>query len=310
MIISPDGTLPKGYSRKEDGSIVTPDGTVLNPDGALPEGYVRREDGAIVTPDGTVLLPATPPQEIPAAEREQPTPAPDQTRPETPQAIPTVPAAPEQAIQTPSPTPEPTPAPLQEKPSAQSETPRSRQLWELMPLSEIPERPSPEKPLAQAEKAEKKPEKKPEKKQEKKAEKPSKPKIGEELHIPPDAAKTGNLDFLEGCWQGTRPEYFSKRIIRECFCFGKNGGSGKRRILDGETRRCTGATAARLDGGGVLYVTSEGAACNDGARWGASQMTCRGQGKKTPCSWVFTDASGGRQAYEIPFVRVQSCGRK
>ncbi len=39
-------------------------------------------------------------------------------------------------------------------------------------------------------------------------------------------------------------------------------------------------------------------------------MTCRGKGQKTPCSWVFKDANGGRQAYEIPFVRVQACGRR
>ena len=60
----------------------------------------------------------------------------------------------------------------------------------------------------------------------------SRPKIGEPLRIPPEAVKTGNLDFLEGCWQGTRPEYYSKRTVEECFCFGPGGQTGKRRIID------------------------------------------------------------------------------
>ncbi|MBQ9406222.1 MAG: hypothetical protein IJU37_05710 [Desulfovibrio sp.] len=138
-----------------------------------------------------------------------------------------------------------------------------------------------------------------------------KPRIGEELHIPPDAAKSGNLDFLEGCWQGTRPEYFSKRTIRECFCFGANGKNGKRRVFDPSGgRMCIGATSARLGNNGVLSVTSSGAACTDGERWGQAEMICRGKGQRTPCSWVFKDANGGRQSYEIPFVRVESCRRK
>lgn len=134
-------------------------------------------------------------------------------------------------------------------------------------------------------------------------------KPGEALRIPPEAAKTGNLSFLEGCWQGTRPEYYSKRIIKECFCFGENGGSGKRRIFDGPKRMCIGASSAHLSANGVLSVTSNGAACNDGERWGSAEMVCRNSGPRTPCSWVFTDANNGRQSYEIPFVRVESCGR-
>lgn len=133
---------------------------------------------------------------------------------------------------------------------------------------------------------------------------------GEALRIPEGAAASGSLDFLEGCWQGTRPEYYSKRTIRECFCFGPGGGSGKRRILDGAYggRMCIGAAAAHFKGSS-LSVTSSRAACTDGERWGQAQMICRGQGEKTPCSWIFQDANGGRQSYEIPLVRVESCGR-
>lgn len=134
--------------------------------------------------------------------------------------------------------------------------------------------------------------------------------IGEELRIPPEAAATGNLDFLEGCWQGTRPEYYSKRIIKECFCFGAGGGAGKRRVIDSiGGRMCIGSSKARLSKDGVLSVTSSGAACTDGERWGQAEMVCRGTGQHAPCSWVFRDANGGRQSYQIPFVRVESCGR-
>lgn len=134
--------------------------------------------------------------------------------------------------------------------------------------------------------------------------------VGQELKIPPEAAKNGNLDFLEGCWQGTRPEYYSKRTIKECFCFGANGSNGKRRVIDPlGKRKCIGATRAHLSSNGVLSVTSDGAYCSDGERWGQAEMVCKNSGPKTPCSWVFRDANNGSQSYQIPFIRVESCGR-
>lgn len=135
-------------------------------------------------------------------------------------------------------------------------------------------------------------------------------KPGQELRIPEGAASRGDLSFLEGCWQGTRPEYYSKRTIKECFCFGANGKSGKRRVFDPVGRRqCIGSSRATLSAGGILSVTSSGAACNDGERWGQAEMICKNSGPRTPCSWVFKDANNGSQAYQIPFVRVEACGR-
>lgn len=174
-----------------------------------------------------------------------------------------------------------------------------------------------EKPKAEPEKSHKmaEPEKThkkaaPEKKAQPKKAARHKTPIGQELKIPHEAAKSGNLDFLEGCWQGTRPEYYSKRTIRECFCFGPNGSNGKRRVIDPQGgRRCIGATRAHLSSGGVLSVTSDGAVCSDGERWGSAEMVCRNSGPRTPCSWVFRDANNGRQSYQIPFIRVESCGR-
>lgn len=137
-----------------------------------------------------------------------------------------------------------------------------------------------------------------------------KPKAGQALRIPPEAVKTGDLSFLEGCWQGTRPEYFSKRTIKECFCFNSGGKTGKRWVNDfSYGRNCIGAARATMSGNGVLSVRSDGAACSDGERWGRADMVCRNSGQNTPCSWVFGDAGNGTQSYQIPFVRVESCRR-
>ncbi|MDE5831531.1 MAG: hypothetical protein K2H64_00835 [Desulfovibrio sp.] len=138
----------------------------------------------------------------------------------------------------------------------------------------------------------------------------AKPKAGQPIRIPESAIKSGNLSFLEGCWEGTRPEYISKRTVKECFCFGKDGKTGKRRIYDRTYgRTCVGPSRANLSKNGVLSVTSGGMPCSDGEKWGGAEMQCRNSGPKTPCSWIFTDAGNGRQAYEIPFLRVNSCGR-
>jgi hypothetical protein len=131
----------------------------------------------------------------------------------------------------------------------------------------------------------------------------AKPKSGAPLRIPPGAAKTGNLAFLEGCWRGTRPEYYTKRIITERFCFDKNG-VGKRTIEDPQyAGRCTGAAKGGFDAQGKLVVTSEQGYCTGGMRWGQAHMVCQEEGNSSPCFWRFPDAGGGTQSYKIPLVR-------
>lgn len=131
---------------------------------------------------------------------------------------------------------------------------------------------------------------------------PQKAKKGAPLQIPEESRKTGSLDFLEGCWVGTRPEYVTKRTVVERFCFGKNG-VGKRYITDRVAGTCVGATRAVLNKGGVLQMRSQAMSCSSGANWAGSDMVCKGQGARTPCSWVFHGAGGGRQAYHINFVK-------
>ncbi|MDR3358918.1 MAG: hypothetical protein LBN96_08760 [Desulfovibrio sp.] len=129
------------------------------------------------------------------------------------------------------------------------------------------------------------------------------PRKGEALKIPEDAAQSGKLDFLEGCWVGTRPEYGTKRIVKERFCFDKNG-VGKRYIYDpAHAGECVGGTKAIINSGGILRMNSSRMFCTSGDTWGASEMTCRGEGRQTPCAWVFGDIKNARQSYKIHFVR-------
>lgn len=342
----PRGAAPAAQGLRE---LLVPGALVRLPDGrrtriieVLPEG-IRTELGVTLTPDGvvegaaetapvTVLEPAAPPA-APAPETTQATtpqtPGPQKdipqtVRPETAQAPATpAPQSPERA-EVPVPAVPQGAGTQQAAPTVPGETPRQLTIVELLPMTPAPEQRKAEKAPAREEpKPEPAPEKKkaaPAKESKAKAPKPKepakpkagtkKPAIGEELRIPPEAVNTGNLDFLEGCWQGTRPEYYSKRIIKECFCFGANGGAGKRRVIDSlGGRMCIGSSKAKLSKDGVLSVTSSGAACTDGERWGQAEMVCRGTGQRAPCTWVFKDAQGGRQSYEIPFVRVESCGR-
>lgn len=325
--------------------LLTPGTLVRLPDGRqtriteiLPEG-IRTELGVMLTPEGAVLGSAetgtvtllepglaVAPETLP----ENTAIAPETAKPETGQtALPAEPLA-----TRPGNSPENSPLVLQETPAVQTpkqsqpvvpsrpETPaRQLTIAELLPLTPTPDQAKAEKSPAREDVRKAEPVK-PDKAKEEKTkvqkpaapakpdETPKKPRVGEELRIPPEAVRTGNLDFLEGCWQGTRPEYYSKRMVKECFCFGPNGSAGKRRVIDPKGgRTCIGSTKANLSQTGVLSVTSSGAACTDGERWGQAEMVCKGSGQRTPCSWIFKDAGGGSQAYEIPFVRVESCGR-
>lgn len=314
VILLPDGsqsvilqTLPSGDFVTDLGMTISPKGLILDGEYkgqavALDPGALSAQASGAAPPEKTLVAPALPASPL--------------TKPEN--LLKKVPRKPDGAKP-------PAPGRAEEKKQpeqAEAEKNKGFTLAELLPLTEIdgkqktvppktaPKK-EPEKKPAEPDKARSKavPEKPRETPKAAESPKAKKAKAGEALRIPPEAQKNGDLSFLEGCWQGTRPEYYSKRTIKECFCFGANGKTGKRRIFDGKNRQCIGGTNARLSSSGVLSVTSSGAACNDGERWGSAEMVCRNSGPRTPCSWVFRDANNGRQSYEIPFVRVDSCGR-
>lgn len=325
--------------------VVLPDGrrTIIRE--YLPNGQLRTDLGVVISPEGTIVEGADKGKKAEIMEQAQIQPGEHAKVPEfpgqaviTPEQKPVEPAvtAPGQKPDEQSREPEIVVAvpgrepvtPAQQKPEesagkqVQPAPAGPLTIVELLPTTKVPEekarqaKPEPEKKEpVKKEPEKKKAEKRKQAAENKNPEKPKeapykKPAVGQELRIPPDAAKTGNLDFLEGCWQGTRPEYYSKRTIRECFCFGKNGKNGKRRIFDSQFHRmCIGGANANLSKSGLLSVTSSGGACNDGERWGSARMQCQNSGPRTPCSWIFPDAQGGHQSYTIPFVRVESCGR-
>lgn len=293
-VILPDGRRTR-ILEKTPGGFRTDTGIIIDPQGVIIDGENKGLAVRPEKPDDAVVIK---PEEMASPEMKKP------ELKETP-------------VKPVEPNREPVKVPAIVQPESKPQD-EELTLAQLLPVTEVPEHGRVEKPVPEQKMPEKKtPEKKepakkvPEQKQtkpEKNA--PQKQKPGEALRIPPDAAKSGNLSFLEGCWQGTRPEYYSKRTIRECFCFGANGKNGKRRVIDPTyNRRCIGATRATLSKNGVLSVVSSGAACSDGQRWGQAEMVCRNSGPNTPCSWVFRDAQNGRQSYQIPFIRVESCGR-
>lgn len=340
--IRPGGAIAPGYV---PGSLVRlPDGRQTIIIDTLPDGQLRTDLGIILSPEGVILEGEGKGESV--AIVKQPEQAevrtPENSEPQKPDAVAPVQVLPKPtgpALVAPGGQPPITPATLANPQTVVPEQQGQLTIVELLPMTTVPGEQKTE-PKAQEQPQQKtQPEKKtqiktePEKKQPTKSkpelpdkkqpakpqaekkrteqpEKYKKPGVGQELRIPPDAGKTGNLDFLEGCWQGTRPEYYSKRTIKECFCFGANGKNGKRRVFDPQgNRMCIGAAKASLSQSGHLSVTSSGAACNDGERWGSAQMSCQNTGMKTPCSWVFPDTHGGHQSYTIPFVRVESCGR-
>lgn len=321
VILLPDGAQSVILESLPNGDLITDLGITLSPQGLIRDGEFK---GQAVTLDPSLTTPKiTEKAAIPEVEKgktEPPAATAQMEKPESAKA-----AVPLVQPKVPAVAPE-------KNPKSPEREEQSLTLAQMLPLTSIDgkkaqpakiEEKTPQKKVQQPEEQKKQPDKPkasepkklPQNTPEKNAKKPEPkahaqtPKAGEPLRIPADAPKTGDLSFLEGCWQGTRPEYFSKRTIKECFCFNANGKSGKRRIFDGANRTCIGATKANLSSTGVLSVTSSGAACNDGERWGSAEMVCRNSGPRTPCSWVFTDANNGRQSYEIPFVRVESCGR-
>ena len=87
------------------------------------------------------------------------------------------------------------------------------------------------------------------------------PKSGEPLRIPPDAAKTGDLSFLEGCWRGTSHtlDDKSRRPTVTRFCFEKDGtGKQYRETPRGE---CTGPIQGNFGEQGRLDIAIKKTPC-------------------------------------------------
>lgn len=129
-------------------------------------------------------------------------------------------------------------------------------------------------------------------------------KIGDALMLSNTAKITKNLDFLEGCWVGYRPEYLTKRMITERFCFDAKG-IGKRYVLDAKySITCVGDTKAEINKDGFLDINSGIMQCSpSGEQWGGAKMQCQNEREKTFCTLFFTNIHGATQSYKATFIR-------
>lgn len=150
-----------------------------------------------------------------------------------------------------------------------------------------PKEAQPEK--TKPEKAEVKPEKADPKKDKPRAEK----KKGEALSIPADAGKTGNMDFLEGCWRGRLSGRAGSQVIDNMgsrFCFDANG-KGKHYLYDPKRNEtCVGSANGGVKPDGTLRVDFDNLYCPSGETWypqGDKYMTCRDGGNGADCKWYY-----------------------
>lgn len=324
VIILPDGTrsdatLPEGFRRQADGSLVLPDGVVVYPNGhfTLPAGvpswqYTRREDGTVVTPYGTIRFPGNrtfvEPEPIrrpapvvqprPATTPEPPAPGQPQARnPEQHKAR----QAERRMEEMPSPS-------GQEAPG----TP-SVQLWQMLPLTNVPDAQepttaqAPQKPRQVADAGTPKPDTKPQRKAEKPEKTPPKPPTekprspkGANLQIPPAAPAQKDLAFLDGCWRsdpvtgGTwdNPHMPRTSAVAE-MCFDTHG-NGRITVRDGSLV-CRGGARASFRGKNLI-IDSDNAKCPPNSRqiknFTLRHWKCQGSGRATQCFLLSINPSG------------------
>ena len=136
-----------------------------------------------------------------------------------------------------------------------------------------------------------------------KTEQQAKPKSGDPLRIPSDAARTDDLSFLEGCWRTpSTPSRGRLPDIDWRFCFDKDG-IGKRTTQLPKEGTCTGAAKGHFDTYGRLIFTSEAAYCT-GSRLSISTpvVVCEKKNGTTLCN--FGDPrSGSANPQTFPLIR-------
>ena len=220
--------------------------------------------------------------------------------------------------------PQPVQPPAQEQ--KQDKTPPKAEDTLLTPADFLPTTPSKQEPpkaetkpkveppkdkaapkLAPKAKPEDKTEQKPEQKSEQKKDKPApEKKKGEALRIPPEAARSGNMDFLEGCWKGRLSGRRGRNEVTDNmgsrFCF-DDKGKGKHFLYDPKNNEtCVGSANGGLKADGTLRVDFDNLYCPSGETWypqGDKYMTCRDGGNGAECKWYYK----GQPKTTGPFYR-------
>lgn len=112
------------------------------------------------------------------------------------------------------------------------------------------------------------------------------------LEIPPDAATSGNTDFLNGKWKagaGIQDARTGKPMQLD---YDFKDGKGKVKVSSGDGVECVGDVAAAMGGGG-LGINNQGLArCNDGSTYKLPDVTCKpGGGIAAECTGNYDQKS-------------------
>ena len=216
-------------------------------------------------------------------------PAPDLQGEETPEETPPDAQQPEEQPPVPEEQPpqdEQTPPaeePKQEEPKPEEQTPPELQPDE-QPKPEEQQQPTPPE-LQQDPSKQQQPPQQP-------GQKPGQQAPAKPLEIPPDAAKTGNTDFLNGQWKagsGIQDARTGKPMRLD---YDLKDGKGKVKITGANGVECVGDVNAGMSGGGVVINNQGAAKCNDGSTYKLPNVTCKpGATSAADCSGQYENSN-------------------
>lgn len=121
---------------------------------------------------------------------------------------------------------------------------------------------------------------------------PPRPKPSEDLKIPEDARRRGDMSFMEGCWNNVTGLFNLKTkepVVIE-YCFGKNG-EGEAIVTEQNGRQCVAPARASFDGQGRLQLEDmDDLRCPDGTTYNRNRVQCdAGADGQASCEGVSKD---------------------
>ena len=112
------------------------------------------------------------------------------------------------------------------------------------------------------------------------------------LEIPPDAAKTGNTDFLDGKWKAGAgiQDARTGKPMRLDYDF--KDGKGKVKITGSDGMECVGDVNTSMSGGGLVINNQGQAKCKDGSTYKLPNVTCKpGATSAADCSGQYDNSN-------------------
>lgn len=112
------------------------------------------------------------------------------------------------------------------------------------------------------------------------------------LEIPPDAARTGNTDFLDGKWKAGAgiQDARTGKPMRLDYDF--KDGKGKVKITGSDGVECVGDVNTSMSGGGLVINNQGQAKCKDGSTYKLPNVTCKpGATSAADCSGQYDNSN-------------------